>query len=35
MKTAYLTRRFAGLAPHERAHLGELTALLERLVVEE
>lgn len=35
MKTAYLTRRFAGLAPHERASLGDLTVLLERLVADE
>ncbi|MGH9091806.1 MAG: MarR family winged helix-turn-helix transcriptional regulator [Acidimicrobiales bacterium] len=35
MKTAYLTRRFAALEPHERASLGELTALLERLVEHE
>jgi len=35
MKAAYLTRRFAALAPAEKARLEELTALLERLVADE
>jgi DNA-binding MarR family transcriptional regulator len=34
-KNAYLTRRIDRLEPAERATLGELTALLERLVAEE
>lgn len=34
-KTAFLARRFAALEPSERAALGDLTSLLERLVVDE
>lgn len=35
MKAAYLTRRFAALAPSEQARLADLTMLLERLVADE